>query len=56
MKKKDLLLESFENKLKKTELNSVLGGQTGITQFAYPTAAIPEYHIPAQQDHRPDQE
>jgi len=33
MKKKDLLLESFDTKLQKTELKSIYGGLVEITQF-----------------------
>ena len=42
MYKKDLLLESFESKLQKTELKSIYGGAagTGITQTTQSTPKI----------------
>lgn len=40
MKKKDLLLESFDSKLQKTELNLIYGGSIGITQTTQSTPKI----------------
>lgn len=40
MKKKDLLLESFNSKLQKIELKSIYGGSAGITQTTQSTPKI----------------
>ncbi len=53
MKKKDLLLASFSDQLKKTELKAINGGEEpGLTRRAYNTQTLNGIET----DYRPDQD
>lgn len=53
MKKKDLLLECFDARLQKVELNLIHGGYPGITQT---TQLTPKYGGGTETDPKTDQE